>query len=1696
VIRSGRQTGYILLPVIVVITLVAAIALLMNTESALESNTAGSELDAQQAQYVAEAGLNHALWLNRQQGCGPYGNLTDEPLDNDKYTTALTTDLGSTTAFTISVDQDSWIRSDQPTVNKGTDLKLHTRNEAAGTERPLLRYDLSPIAAKAPILSATAWFYITNAHAAGPIDIHLTSADWNENDATWDSMSTNMDKVVLATIPSQPANNIWIQVNLTSQVQAWVNGQTNFGITLNSPVDGVHGQYDSRESANPPYLEVVVGTPPTSPAVLKAVGTLANGVSRTISRNDVVLYQHPQALLHLQPGAVAGEDAEIWEQSPNNNYGAAAETWVSSAASDTTRSLLRFNMGAISPGARILEATLSLERQSGAGADQPVSAHRITNPWSEDSVTWNSRKTGLGWDTAGGDFDNTAIATTPVGPLNQRYAWNITPLVQGWVDGSYPNDGVALVAAIAGMPGERFYTSDDADPTRWPSLSVTYACTCGEVCVASQGNGNLLMVVINPTTLVAEDQQAKDLFESWGYTVSLLSESANQSSYDAAVAVNDVVFISETVNSNSVGTKLQNAPIGVVSQDGDYNPDLGLATGSTLKIGTDIDITSTDHYITRVFPLGPLPIYAASMEQLVTSGALTADQQTLAEIGGDASLLVLDKGNAMEGGGNAVGRRVILPLGTRYRFNWDYLNANGRVLVQRSLEWGIGVDKVSSANLLLVVVNPSSLTTQETAKKTLFESWGYAVNLIDESDNQTDFDAAVAVNDVVYITEDVTSGSVNTKLVNAAIGVVTEEANLSDEFGFSTGINWGSATDLKIENTHYITQPLVAGIVTILTATESLAGLVGPFGPDIEVIGGSVAGSGLATLEPGDSILGGGAAAGRRVFLPWGGDDFNVNHLNADGLTILQRSLEWGAGAGCVSMQPLLLVVGDATTLSSKDDGMKTLMESWCYSVTVIDDGDSQANFNTAAAAADVVYVSGTTSGPSLQDKLTGSPTPIVNEINGKLDNFGFSSSTALSVTASAFSVTSASHYISEPFAGGPVTFFTTDLAMPVPGGTLAPDLQIVGETTGTIPALVTLETGAQRWDGNPAPARRVHLPFTNAEPSQLTADGETLMRRSIEWAADIDTGPIAHWKLDDGSGITAIDSVGGHHGTLTNPPAWVAGTLGDALEFDGSNDYVDLTSDAELDDVFVGGATVMAWIEPAGWGENGYGRVFDKSSSPSATGDGWVIRMSVDNGGIINFGQGFTGGRGWWKIPNASISLDTWQHIAIAYDASSTANDPIIYLDGSPIAVTEVDTPSGTLRSDASINLRLGNYAGGTTHTFDGIIDDARIYDRMLSAAEIADIAAEGGGGGGTLDIKVAGGNDDAEQLTSDGTMDLVSTDLELADNLAATGQPSDIVGIRFVNVTIPQGETIDNAYIQFQVDETNSGASSLTIEAEAVDDAAQFTTADYDITSRPRTTASVLWTPPVWTTVGERGPDQRTVDISSLVQEIVNRPGWSSGNSLAIIISGGGTRTAEAYEGDPVGAPELHIDYGGGGGGGPPTIFEVPITTGSDDAEERVSNGNVNNNSSDLELVTDGSNNQLVGMRFTSVTIPNGSTISSAYIQFQVDETNSGAVSVNIQGQAIDDAPTFTTGNSNISSRGRTSATVPWAPVPWTTVGEAGPDQQTPNIATVIQEIVNRPGWASGNDLVIIMTGSGERTAESYNGDSSGAALLHIEY
>ncbi len=176
-----------------------------------------------------------------------------------------------------------------------------------------------------------------------------------------------------------------------------------------------------------------------------------------------------------------------------------------------------------------------------------------------------------------------------------------------------------------------------------------------------------------------------------------------------------------------------------------------------------------------------------------------------------------------------------------------------------------------------------------------------------------------------------------------------------------------------------------------------------------------------------------------------------------------------------------------------------------------------------------------------------------------------------------------------------------------------------------------------------------------------------------------------------------------------------------------------------------------------------------------------------------------------------------------------------------------------------------------------------------------------------------------------------------------------------------------------------------------------------------------------------------------------------------------------------------------------------DVRVDESNDDAEER-QNGSVALTSSDLELVDDGSKGkrgQTIGIRFKGITIPPGATIGNAYILFTVDEKDSGPTSVTVYGQAASNPPTFSKARFDITSRPRTPTAVDWPDIPpWNVVGVAEMVQQTPDLFAIVQEIIDDREWASGNSMVFIIEGSGERTAESFNGVAASAPLLHVEY
>lgn len=152
------------------------------------------------------------------------------------------------------------------------------------------------------------------------------------------------------------------------------------------------------------------------------------------------------------------------------------------------------------------------------------------------------------------------------------------------------------------------------------------------------------------------------------------------------------------------------------------------------------------------------------------------------------------------------------------------------------------------------------------------------------------------------------------------------------------------------------------------------------------------------------------------------------------------------------------------------------------------------------------------------------------------------------------------------------------------------------------------------------------------------------------------------------------------------------------------------------------------------------------------------------------------------------------------------------------------------------------------------------------------------------------------------------------------------------------------------------------------------------------------------------------------------------------------------------------------------------------------------------------------VTGMRFRNVTIPKGAIITSAVIEFVSDQTNTaGTVKTRFTGQADDNPGAFTTladlqtrrgiimGGSNNSHL--TSAQVTWDGISSWYVNNS---YLSPNLSTIAQEIINRPGWASGNAMVIFWDDAegrsigdkAVRSAYSYDGHYSQAPRLNLTY
>ncbi|MBX2857164.1 MAG: DUF1592 domain-containing protein [Cellvibrionaceae bacterium] len=209
------------------------------------------------------------------------------------------------------------------------------------------------------------------------------------------------------------------------------------------------------------------------------------------------------------------------------------------------------------------------------------------------------------------------------------------------------------------------------------------------------------------------------------------------------------------------------------------------------------------------------------------------------------------------------------------------------------------------------------------------------------------------------------------------------------------------------------------------------------------------------------------------------------------------------------------------------------------------------------------------------------------------------------------------------------------------------------------------------------------------------------------------DPNLIHHYAFEDIDDDTAHDSVGGADGALYGA-ATTEGKFGQALRFSaGNNNQVDL---GNLD-VEASAVTLSAWIKPDSFGSNGDGRVISKTVGQAEGDHSWML-SSIRSGGEHRLRIRLrTGASTKTVIANSgNLQIGMWQHVAATYDGQTVR----LFLNG--VVVGSSSEISGLIDVNPGVKAAIGNNPTGDK-SFDGAIDDVRIYRIALEVTEVASI-------------------------------------------------------------------------------------------------------------------------------------------------------------------------------------------------------------------------------------------------------------------------------------------------------------------------------------------------------------------------------------
>jgi len=410
----------------------------------------------------------------------------------------------------------------------------------------------------------------------------------------------------------------------------------------------------------------------------------------------------------------------------------------------------------------------------------------------------------------------------------------------------------------------------------------------------------------------------------------------------------------------------------------------------------------------------------------------------------------------------------------------------------------------------------------------------------------------------------------------------------------------------------------------------------------------------------------------------------------------------WVCAAALANGASILLVI-DGASINSSEAARKTQFESWGHTVTTIRDSATQGSFNTAMAAADVIYIPATVVDSEIAAKARDTAKGVVCEERYIDDDMRFSTGAGWSDNLTQTEILSNSHPVTSGLATGYLTIVSSPQELTMMNPTVASGMTVLSKQD--LPAgnmLGVIEAGEALAIGGNAAGRRVRLPWggDGFNWSALTASGLKIARQALMWAAG-DEHVLLHLKLDEASGSTAADSSSyARDGTVVGNGSWTPAVRHRGLSFNGNGKV-------EIDGLLEGPTSfsIAAWTKINSHDSSG--------TEIASLGDCAYLRVTP--GALI---VGFYNGSSYTVLSySTALAGNGWRHLAATFDDASDSLR--LFVDG--VQVASSTTTASASYAGLGTKTTIGAHGNGdSSFDMDGMVDDVRVYNRAITAAEV----------------------------------------------------------------------------------------------------------------------------------------------------------------------------------------------------------------------------------------------------------------------------------------------------------------------------------------------------------------------------------------